>query len=157
MNRQGLQSFEFLSSPKFLTAKTATYHHNDHRPQYISKMLRQALSAPSRAARSSLRIATHARVARPHFYQIPSIALRAAQPSVARWYSAEAESTPKEATEAPKEGEAKNGAADEAAALKKQLEEKEAEIRDWKVRQEEPLAPLASSPLTQLRTNSCAQ
>ncbi|OIW27342.1 GrpE protein [Coniochaeta ligniaria NRRL 30616] len=83
-------------------------------------MLRQALSAPSRAARSSLRIATQARLSRPQLYQIPSIATRATQPSVARWYSAEA----------VKEGEAL--ATDIEAALKKQLEQKEAEIKDWK-------------------------
>ncbi|KAH8907107.1 GrpE-domain-containing protein [Coniochaeta sp. PMI_546] len=93
-------------------------------------MLRQALSAPSRAARSSLRIATQARLSRPQFYQIPSIATRAAQPSVARWYSAESESTSKEAAEAVKEGEAI--AAEAEAALKKQLEQKEAEIKEWK-------------------------
>jgi molecular chaperone GrpE len=95
-------------------------------------MLRQAFSAPSRAARSSLRIATQARLSRPQFQQIPSIATRATQPSVARWYSSEAETTSKEAAEAVKEGE--SVAAEAEAALKKQLEEKEAEIRDWKVR-----------------------
>jgi molecular chaperone GrpE len=80
-------------------------------------------------------------VSRPQFYQIPSITSRAAQPSVARWYSAEAESSPKDAAEAPKEGESKNATADSEAALQKQLEEKEAEIRDWKVRHVLPSAP----------------
>ncbi|KAJ9158355.1 hypothetical protein NKR19_g3391 [Coniochaeta hoffmannii] len=94
-------------------------------------MLRQALSVPSRAARSSLRIASQARLSRSQFYnQIPSIATRAAQPSISRWYSSEAESTTKEATDAVKEAEAT--ASEVEAALKKQLEEKEAEIRDWK-------------------------
>lgn len=94
-------------------------------------MLRQALSTPSRAARSSLRIATQARpLSRPQFYQIPLSAARTAQPSVARWYSSEAESTSKEASDAVKEGDAL--AADIEAALKKQIEEKEAEVRDWK-------------------------
>jgi molecular chaperone GrpE len=51
---------------------------------------------------------------------------------VTRWYSSEAESTTKEAAEAVKEAE--TAAADAEAALKKQLEAKEAEIRDWKVR-----------------------
>jgi hypothetical protein len=88
-------------------------------------MLRQVLSVPSRAARSSLR---QIPVARPQFYQIPAISSRIAQPSVTRWYSAEAESTPKEG-EAAKEPEA----SDPVAELKKQLEAKEAEVRDWKV------------------------
>lgn len=59
---------------------------------------------------------------------MPSISSRIAQPSVTRWYSAEAESKPKEG-EAPKEPEA----SDPVAELKKQLEAKDAEARDWKV------------------------
>ncbi|RKU47317.1 Mitochondrial matrix cochaperone [Coniochaeta pulveracea] len=87
-------------------------------------MLRQVLSVPCRAAHSSLR---QIPAARPQFYQMPSISSRIAQPSVTRWYSAEAESKPKEG-EAPKEPEA----SDPVAELKKQLEAKDAEARDWK-------------------------
>jgi len=117
-------------------------------------MLRQALSVPSRAARSSLRIASQARLSRSQFYnQIPSIATRAAQPSISRWYSSEAESTTKEATDAVKEAEAT--ASEVEAALKKQLEEKEAEIRDWKVSSSppHPFPPLPGILLAEHTTN----
>ncbi|KAK3387628.1 GrpE-domain-containing protein [Podospora didyma] len=89
-------------------------------------MFRQTISTPSRAIGSSLRLAAQRQVARPQFYRAPAaatgaIALRP------RFYSSEAET---------KEGEVKDASATEAndaeAALKKQLEAKDAEARDWK-------------------------
>lgn len=99
-------------------------------------MLRQAISAPSRVSRSSLRLAAQqSRSCRPQFYQAPPISVRsAAQPSRTRWYSAEAESTAKEGSEAAKDARESKPQADEnsESILKKQLDVKEAEIRDWK-------------------------
>lgn len=100
-------------------------------------MLRQTASAASRALRSTARLGTQRQTASfAPFYQTP---LAAARPvAVAprpRWYSSE--------TDAPKAAEAKNNgeeakkegeAESPEAALKKQLEAKEAEVRDFKVR-----------------------
>lgn len=96
-------------------------------------MLRQAFSTSSRALRSAPRLAANQPLLRPQFQNAPAAwSLRAAQPAVARWYS--------DAKEAPAEGEkaeAKEGAGetDAVAELKKSLETKEAEARDWKVGQ----------------------
>ncbi|KAJ9141836.1 hypothetical protein NKR23_g7624 [Pleurostoma richardsiae] len=96
-------------------------------------MLRQALAAPSRAARSSIRSVAQRPYSRPQFVA-SSFATRSIQPSLARrWYSAEGES--KEKAEAPKEGESKTegeNAQSPEAELKKKLETKEKEILEWK-------------------------
>lgn len=99
-------------------------------------MLRQALSSSSRALRSAPRLATSsAPLLRSQFQNAPAAtSLRAFQPVLSsRWYS--------DAKEAPAEGEKAEGAKEEAngesgvvAELKKSLETKEAEARDWKVR-----------------------
>lgn len=100
-------------------------------------MLRQALTNGARATRSVARASStaSASLARPQFQSAPIFRLRAAQPAAARWYSSE------KADEAPKEGEAaKEGAAEsELDVCKKNLEAKEKEALDWKVRR-----PLAS-------------
>ena len=91
-------------------------------------MLRTALTRSSRALCSGARVAAQ----RPIASQIVQMqAARTAAPQLraaARWYSAEAEGE-KKAEEGAKEGEAN----DEVAALKKQLEAKDAEAREWKV------------------------
>ncbi|KAK3990847.1 GrpE-domain-containing protein [Cladorrhinum sp. PSN332] len=100
-------------------------------------MLRQTISTASRAVRSTAQRQTLL-AARPAFtFTQTTPALAAAvrttiAPRAARWYSAEAE---KKEGEAVKEGEAAEKPAEAEsveAQLKKQLEAKEAEVRDWK-------------------------
>ncbi|EHK49064.1 hypothetical protein TRIATDRAFT_281055 [Trichoderma atroviride IMI 206040] len=101
-------------------------------------MFRQAIAASSRALRSTPGIAASRAVLRPQFQTAaPAVSIRSFQPAASRWYSETKEST--ESKEAPKaeekaeakEGE-KNGEADAVAQLKKDLEAKDAEARDWK-------------------------
>lgn len=93
-------------------------------------MLRQSLSASSRALRSTApKISAPQPLLRPQFRTIaPAYSLRGAQPIVARWYS--------DAKEAPAEEkkEESSGEADPLAEINKKLEAKDAEARDWKVR-----------------------
>ncbi|KAK3344149.1 GrpE-domain-containing protein [Lasiosphaeria hispida] len=92
-------------------------------------MLRQTLSAPSRAIGSNLRLAAQRPLARPQAFRAPIAASRAIAPRSARWYSDNADS--KDAK--PTEGDAaKTEGQDAESALKKQLEAKDAEARDWK-------------------------
>ena len=97
-------------------------------------MFRQTLSAPSKAISAGLRLAAQRPIVRSQLFAAPIAASRTVGlQQRARWYSeskdAEAkDSEPKEASK--EEGEAKE---DPEAALRKQLEAKEAEVRDWKV------------------------
>ena len=74
---------------------------------------------------------TSAALLRPQFQSTPAtFASRIAQPSASRWYSdAKAAEEPKK----EEEKKAEDAAADPLAELKKQLEAKDAEARDWKV------------------------
>lgn len=90
-------------------------------------MFRQAIATSSRAVRTGIRTQTSKSVFQNQFQSSPAFRIRAAQPAVARWYS-----DAKETTEATKEGE--KPADDAESALKKQLETKEKEAADWKVR-----------------------
>ncbi|KAM0486142.1 hypothetical protein ACHAPX_000844 [Trichoderma viride] len=101
-------------------------------------MFRQAITASSRALRSTPNIAASRAMLRPQFQTAaPPVSIRSFQPATSRWYSESKEST--ESKEAPKaeekaeakEGE-KNGETDAVAQLKKDLEAKDAEARDWK-------------------------
>lgn len=107
-------------------------------------MLRQAFSTSSRALRSATRIAANQPTLRTPFHNAPPAwSLRTTQqtqPGLARWYS-DAKETPAEGEKAEKAETAENTEAEEGAGepdalteLKKQLETKEAEVRDWKVR-----------------------
>lgn len=100
-------------------------------------MFRQAFSSSSRALRSAPRIAATKPFARPQFVSAPAFRSRAAQPVSSRWYSdakeAEAEAA-KPAEEAKSEEKQGNGEQDPVVELKKQLEAKDTEARDWKVR-----------------------
>lgn len=106
------------------------------------KMLRQALSIPSRALRSSTRSFAQRPLSRAQTFINPTAVLRI-QPAAKRWYSdapkeaqegqakpeAEAEATP--APEAPKAAEpSKDPVVDE---LEKKLEAKDKEVAEWKV------------------------
>lgn len=103
-------------------------------------MLRQALATSSRALRSTPSISATRALLRPQLQTAaaPAVSIRSFQPAVSRWYSDSKESA--EAKEAPaaeakaeaKEGE-KNGDADAVAQLKKDLEAKDKEAREWKV------------------------
>ncbi|KAK4122956.1 GrpE-domain-containing protein [Parathielavia appendiculata] len=97
-------------------------------------MLRQTISATSRALRSTARLSTQRQTASlPHFYQTPFAAVRTITPRT-RWYSSETDAARNNGDakdngeEAKKEGEAESP----EAALKKQLEAKDAEIRELK-------------------------
>lgn len=100
-------------------------------------MFRQAAAASSRALRAAPRAAPRPFL-QSQFQSAPAFTLRAAQPAVSRWYSDAKESDPakpaEEAkTEAKKDEKTANGEADSIAELKKALEAKETEARDWKV------------------------
>ena len=108
-------------------------------------MLRQTFSVPSRTIGSSLRQAVRRQIIRPQFYRAPiAAAARATGPlQRTRWYSDQPESKEAETKKAETEkagtedaAESGDGAVKEEsieATLRKQLEAKEAEIRDWKV------------------------
>ncbi|KAG6005329.1 hypothetical protein E4U21_000244 [Claviceps maximensis] len=105
-------------------------------------MLRQLVSTSSRALRSTPRAAASLPTLRTSVQSAPAAwSLRRtlqAQPGVARWYSddkqtsAESKKTEQaEETETKETGEGA-GESDALAELKKNLETKEAEVRDWK-------------------------
>ncbi|KAK3315359.1 GrpE-domain-containing protein [Apodospora peruviana] len=97
-------------------------------------MLRQVISRPSRTVGSAVRASAQSQIlSRPQFYQTPLHAARAIAPqrATARWYSDE----PAKDSEAKTNGDeaAKTSAEDlDLATIKKQLEAKDAEARDWK-------------------------
>ncbi|GJN84828.1 GrpE nucleotide exchange factor [Purpureocillium lilacinum] len=96
-------------------------------------MLRQVLSSSSRALRSAPRLAAGKPMLRPQFQSaMPSpLVARAAQPSVARWYS-EAKEAPAEGEKDKPEAKEEAGEADALSELKKTLETKENEAKEWK-------------------------
>jgi molecular chaperone GrpE len=101
-------------------------------------MLRQALSTSSRALRPAARLASSQPLLRPQFQNAPAAwSLRAAQPAVARWYS-DAKEAPAEGEKASTEAKEGAGQTDAVAELKKSLEAKDAEARDWKVSNNKP-------------------
>jgi molecular chaperone GrpE len=92
-------------------------------------MLRQTASAASRALRSTARLGTQRQaIALAQSSQTPLAAARTLGPRT-RWYSSETDAAKKNGEEAKANGEAEST----EAALKKQLEAKDAEIRDLKV------------------------
>lgn len=99
-------------------------------------MFRQAIATSSRTVRSGLRTQTPKPVFQNQFQTSPAFRIRAAQPAVARWYSDAKENNDNinNNNEAPKEAEKAEKADDAESALKKQLEAKEKEAADWKVR-----------------------
>ncbi|KAK5997014.1 GrpEhomolog-like protein [Cladobotryum mycophilum] len=95
-------------------------------------MFRQALSTSSRALRSTPRLAANSALLRPQF-QNAAPSLRAFQPVVSRWYS-DAKETKEEsaATEKTEKKDETKTDSDAIAELKKNLEAKETEAREWK-------------------------
>ena len=92
-------------------------------------MLRQSISATSKALRATSRLgAQRQTIARAQSYQTPLAAARTIAPR-ARWYGSETDAAKNNGEEAKKEGEAESP----EATLKKQLEAKDAEVRDLKV------------------------
>ncbi|KAK7422012.1 GrpE, mitochondrial [Neonectria magnoliae] len=96
-------------------------------------MFRQAISSSSRALRAVPRAAATRPFVQSQFQAAPAFTLRAAQPTMSRWYSETKES---EATKTAEETKPENKEApaepDAVAELKKALEAKDAEVRDWK-------------------------
>lgn len=90
-------------------------------------MLRQAITNSSRALRAAPRLAQPLR----QQFQ-PAAPIRSFQPLAARWYS---EAKDGAADKAAENKDAKSEAApgDEVAQLKKELEAKDTEAREWKV------------------------
>lgn len=108
-------------------------------------MLRQTVSATSRALRSTARLGTQRQtIALAQSYQTPFAAARAIAPR-SRWYSSETDAAKNNGEEAKKEGEAENP----EAALKKQVEAKDAEIRELKV--SISIGILTATPILMLR------
>ncbi|KAF5026092.1 hypothetical protein F66182_1814 [Fusarium sp. NRRL 66182] len=101
-------------------------------------MFRHAIATSSRALRSAPKIAVPRPFIQSQFQAAPAFTFRAAQPAVSRWYSdvKDSESKPAEeakpAEEGKKEEKAADGENDPLAELKKNLEAKEAEVKDWK-------------------------
>ncbi|KAH6622790.1 GrpE-domain-containing protein [Chaetomium tenue] len=89
-------------------------------------MLRQTVSATSRALRSTARLGTQRQTIAiaQSYYQTPLAISRT------RWYSSETDAAKKNGEEGKENGEAESP----EAALKKQLETKDAEVRDLKDR-----------------------
>lgn len=113
-------------------------------------MFRQTFTASSRALRSAApKITANQPLLRPQLRAAaPVYTIRAAQPSVSRWYSDAKEEKPAE--EAKTESKEGNGEADAVAELKKSLEAKETEVKEWKV---SILMPYSSAH-TELRHSS---
>lgn len=97
-------------------------------PSHISNMFRQVVASFPRALRTAPRLSANSAALRTQL-QSPAATLRAFQPAVSRWYSDAKEAEGDKAAES-KEA---NGATDEVAELKKSLEAKDAEVREWKV------------------------
>ncbi len=104
-------------------------------------MLRQTISVTSKALRGTARLGVQRQTAAfAQRTQTPLVAAQTIAPR-ARWYSSEADAAAKKT----EEGEKKEAEAEgPEAALKKQLEAKDAEIRDLKVRL--PATPPAPTP-----------
>lgn len=118
-------------------------------------MLRQIFTTSSRSLRVAPRLAVPRPFIQSQFKAAPAFSLRAAQPVSSRWYSdAKEEPVAKQAEEAKTEEKTEtkegNGENDAVAELKKALEAKETEARDWKVRSYPSRARLFCSPLASL-------
>ncbi|KJZ75049.1 GrpE protein-like protein [Hirsutella minnesotensis 3608] len=95
-------------------------------------MLRQSISASSRALRSAPRPMANKPLLRPQLRIAPSaISQRFAQPAATRWYS-EAKETSGQAEGEKTEAKGESGETDAVAELKKALEAKENEAKEWK-------------------------
>lgn len=99
-------------------------------------MFRQAFATSSRALRAAPRAAAPRPLIKSQFQSAPAFTLRAAQPAASRWYSDAKESETAKTEETKTEDKAANGESDAVAELKKSLETKDAEARDWKVSHE---------------------
>lgn len=108
-------------------------------------MFRQAIATSSRALRAAPKVAVPRPFIQSQFQAVPAFTFRSAQPAVSRWYSDAKESETKPAEEAKSEAKSETksetksdekpaeGENDPVAELKKTIEAKDAEIKDWKV------------------------
>ncbi|KAK1754608.1 GrpE-domain-containing protein [Echria macrotheca] len=96
-------------------------------------MLRQSLAAPSRALSSSFRLAASRQISRPQICRAPiAAASRAFAVQQPRWYSDQPEAKATDAKEAESKPNGEGEQESVEATLRKQLEAKDAEVRDWK-------------------------
>ncbi|KAH7156808.1 GrpE-domain-containing protein [Dactylonectria macrodidyma] len=95
-------------------------------------MFRQAISASARTLRAAPRAATTRPFVQSQFLATPAFTLRATQPAVSRWYSDAKEPEAAKTAEEAKESKDASAESDPVAELKKALEAKDAEARDWK-------------------------
>ncbi|KAJ6789394.1 hypothetical protein PWT90_00947 [Aphanocladium album] len=93
-------------------------------------MLRQAVAAIPRSLRAAPKASASQLLARPQAYAVATPAFRSFQPAASRWYS-EAKEEKAEEKKADAASEEK-GASNEVSELKKSLEAKDAEAREWK-------------------------
>ncbi|XWW93952.1 hypothetical protein V2A60_001891 [Cordyceps javanica] len=92
-------------------------------------MLRQAVAALPRSLRAAApRASASQLLARPQASVVTAPAFRSFQPAASRWYSEAKEDKTEDKAEAKEE----KGAPDEVSELKKSLEAKDAEAREWK-------------------------
>ncbi|KAH7155237.1 GrpE-domain-containing protein [Dactylonectria estremocensis] len=95
-------------------------------------MFRQAIAASSRTLRATPRAAATRPFLQSQFLATPAFTLRVAQPAVSRWYSDAKEPEATKPAEEAKESKDASAESDPVAELKKALEAKDAEARDWK-------------------------
>lgn len=91
-------------------------------------MMRRAFTTSTRALRSNSPL-----LRQPFLQTSPIFSSRAIQPAASRWYS-DAKESPAEGAKSEQAEAKQNGESDAVAELKKALEAKDAEARDWKVR-----------------------
>jgi len=99
-------------------------------------MFRQAIATSSRALRAAPKVAVPRPFIQSQFQAAPAFTFRSAQPAVSRWYSDAKESEAKPTEEAKSETKSEekpaDGENDEVAQLKKTLQARDVEVKDWK-------------------------
>ncbi|CAG7557243.1 unnamed protein product [Fusarium equiseti] len=99
-------------------------------------MFRQAIATSSRALRAAPKVAVPRPFIQSQFQAAPAFTFRSAQPAVSRWYSDAKESEAKPTEEAKSETKSEEkpaeGENDEVAQLKKTLQARDVEVKDWK-------------------------
>ena len=100
-------------------------------------MFRHAIATSSRALRAAPKVAVPRPFIQSQFQAAPAFTFRSAQPAVSRWYSDAKESEAKPTEEAKSETKSEEKPAEgenaEVAQLKKDLQARDVEVKDWKV------------------------
>lgn len=99
-------------------------------------MFRQAIATSSRALRATPKVTVPRPFIQSQFQAAPAFTFRSAQPAVSRWYSdakeSEAKPTEEAKSETKPEEKPAEGENDEVAQLKKTLQARDVEVKDWK-------------------------